>query len=149
LVVEDFKPTLTLGKPGQGMLIDGDIVISNGGPSAARGIYINVGGWGERTIPDVWKNLAKLKAIPNPVGPSIMPTKSIPYHIAEQLGDWEAIKNSQWFTGYTVAVSYMDIFNRSHIQTDCFMYYADQRRQQFFRCPGEMRAIGDIQKGDR
>lgn len=149
LVVEDFKPTLTLGEPGQGMLLQGDIKITNGGPSVAHGLYINIASWGARTKPDVWVELAKLKAIPNPVGPSILPTKSISYPVGTQYGNWKEIESEQWFTGWKIAVSYLDIFNRRHIQTDCFMYYADQRQQQFFRCPGEMHATGDVQKGDK
>ena len=150
LVIEDFKPKLTEGKPGQGLLVDGEITVTNGGATVAREIYPNVGsGWSARALPDMWKNLARLKPIPNPAGPSILPNHSVSYSIHDQLGDWEEVKAGHMYTGYTAAISYVDIFNRPHIQTDCFMYYADQRRQQFFRCPGEMHAIGDIEKDDK
>src|SRR5262249_44942898 len=96
LIFEEFNPTLTMGKPGQGMLINGSFKITNVGGSIAREIYIAQSIWGSMRSPDPDP---EFEPIPAPNGPSLAIQKSLEIPVGTQVGQWERVEHGQWFTG--------------------------------------------------
>lgn len=150
LVIEDFNPTITVKD--DTALITGTLKITNAGQSVATQLYINRGSFGvNRSFvpkgivmePD-W--LSKLKPIPLSSGPSIVAGHTLDYPITESEVSWTEVQSGKWVDGFTIAVSYRDIFERPQIVAACFQYYPDQRILGFRRCPVKVEQVGDVTK---
>jgi hypothetical protein len=151
LIIEDFKPTLKMGEPGQGMLIDGAFTITNVGGTVADDIYFTDTLWsnyripgplGAATPPPDTGGLPGVLGMSSTSGsmhyPSLAPGKSLEYPVGTQVGQWAQVEVGKWFVGDFITVTYRTIFpnNPSITFQDCFMY--DYRAKGFFRCPTGM-----------
>jgi hypothetical protein len=130
IVVDDFKPDIYAGKPGQGEFITGNFTIRNAGQTIASEIYVAQSSWGSIRPPTP---MYKLKPIPVPNGPSLAQGQTRDYPVGVQEGNWDGVQQGKWFIGFDIAVNYKDVFGNSKIVSDCFMYY--RRTQMFGPCP--------------
>jgi hypothetical protein len=138
----DFAPTVKQGKPGQGLIIDGTIDVSNTGPTAAVNFTAMGWQWG--------RNLAPPKpGIPGIVGVSGNVTpfnvsgillgsgKTQKYPIGIQIGQSEEIRRNEWQSGIWIDFQYNDVFGRAWSGRDCFMVNPSNILE-FIRCPNDV-----------
>lgn len=139
LIIEDFRADVTQGQPGQGTFITGNFVVTNVGPTVASEIYETHATGGSVMPPEA---LPTLKPTPVPNGPSLAPGKSRSYAIAVQEGSWEQVQQGKWFWSFSIAVSYKDIFGKSTVISDCFVY--NRKAAQFVRCAVAVPELGFV-----
>lgn len=147
LIVEDFRPKIRMGKPGQGMLVDGTFTITNAGGTIANDIYFTDTLWGSYRPPGAAgdsvsppKNDGKPGILSESSSggtthyPALPAGKSLQYPFSNQIGMWDDVEAGTWFTGHLIDITYKNIFSDKQIlYHDCFMY--DRTAKQFFRCP--------------
>lgn len=147
LFVEDFNPTLTMGTPGQGMIIKGTFTVTNVGNTVAREIYFQDTHWSSYRLPgprgDSTPPPDKASGIPGIVSesstsfsthyPLLAVGKSLDYPVGRQDGSWDKVELGKWFVGDFIDVSYQTIYKKTVSFQDCFVY--DYMVKKFSRCP--------------
>ena len=135
----DFAPTIKLGKPGQGLIVNGTIDVTNIGETTAVDFSAVAYSWD--------RNLEPPKpGIPGLVGASGNITaldvsdirlgsgKTQKFQVGLQVGQVDKIKQGMWQSGIWVDFKYRDVFGHSYSGRDCFTVNP-ANVFEFIRCP--------------
>lgn len=135
LVIEDLTPEVTI--IGDEVVVNGEIIITNAGPTVVKEIFFSeVGTWGTTGIMPDFPDFPRRGIPPTPIkgGPSLAPGKPRSYKFG---GKWVLsvgeMQDRTKFSGFDFSFSYRDIFGRAQRIDDCFMWYV--RSQKFDHCP--------------
>ena len=144
-VAVEFSPTVKMGKPREGLIIDGNINIINIGQTTAVNFTAMGFLWNRNLeppkpgIPGIASETASVTSL-DLSGIRLGSGRSQSYPVGFQVSQLDEIRQGMWQSGVWVDFTYDDVFGRHYSDRDCFMINP-ANILEFIRCPKPITSI--------
>jgi len=135
----EFAPTVKMGKPGQGLLVNGTIDVTNIGQTTAVNFTAMGFSWEQNLAPPEagkpsFVNGSSNITPFNVAGILLGSGKTQHFPVGFQVSQVDEIRQNTYQSGIWVDFSYSDIFGKRYLGRDCFMV-DPSNITEFIRCP--------------